>query len=341
MCHSLDDLSVVFNTVDHSPVTSDKHLIDCHVHLAALPNADNGCFISPKMLKSPLFRFLLWKHGLPLNDPGLANHKYVEDLLTELRASRHVRQAVLLGMDGVYDQSGRLDREETHFLISNEYVLKTARAHPGDFLPGVSINPQRRDAVDEVHRCADAGAALVKVLPNAQQFNPADARYKPFYRALSERRLPFLSHVGYEFSLIGKDQSVGDPRRLEVALDEGVPVIAAHACSYGLMLYEKFIPTLHEFVARYPHFYADISALTLPNRFRMLLYLRKHPELQDRLLFGTDYPLSVTHVPAWGRLGLHALAQIVRTKNRFDRQYLVCSRLGVRFKSFSMLLRRL
>jgi predicted TIM-barrel fold metal-dependent hydrolase len=325
-------------TNDASRTTLHEPLIDCHVHLAALPAGNNGCYISPKMLKSPLFRFLLWKHGLSPEDPGKANHKYVVDLLAELRASKHVGQAVLLGMDGVYDQGGRLAREETHFLISNEYVLQTARTHSDDFLAGVSINPQRGDAVDEVHRCADAGAVLVKVLPNAQQFNPAEAKYKPFYRALAERRLPLLSHVGYEFSLMGTDQSAGDPERLRPALEEGATVIAAHACSYGLMLYEKFIPTLDEFVARYPHFYADISALTLPNRFRMLLYLRKHSELHDRLLFGTDYPLSVTHIPAWGRLGFRALGRIIHTKNRFDRQYLVCSRLGVGFRSFAKLL---
>ncbi|MBH0181003.1 MAG: metal-dependent hydrolase, partial [Nitrospira sp.] len=80
----------------------DKSLIDCHVHLAALPDGDNGCFISPKMLKSPLFRFLLWKHQLSPNTPSQANQKYLDDLLGELRASRHVQQAVLLGMDGVY-----------------------------------------------------------------------------------------------------------------------------------------------------------------------------------------------------------------------------------------------
>ena len=95
------------------------------MHLAALPDGDNGCYISPKMLKSPLFRFLLWKHGLSPDNPREANQKYLDDLLTELRASRHVRQAVLLGMDGVYDQNGQLAKEET-FLISNDYVLKTA-----------------------------------------------------------------------------------------------------------------------------------------------------------------------------------------------------------------------
>ncbi|MBI4001449.1 MAG: amidohydrolase family protein [Nitrospira defluvii] len=312
----------------------EKTLIDCHVHLAALPDGDNGCFISPRLLKSPLFRFLLWKHELSPAHPREANRTYIEHLVTELRASRHVQKAVLLGMDGFYDQTGLLNRQHTEFLISNDYVLKIVRAYPDLFLAGPSINPQREDAVDEVHRCADAGAVLVKVLPNAQHFNPADPKCRPFYRALIQRQLPLLSHVGFEFSLIGKDQSVGEPDRLRTALDEGVTVIAAHACSYGLMLYEKFLPTFHEFAQRYPNFYADISALTLPNRIRMLLHLRRHPELQDRLIFGTDYPLSVFHLAAWGRVGLRALSKMMRTTNRFDRQVAVCRGLGLNFRSF-------
>jgi predicted TIM-barrel fold metal-dependent hydrolase len=315
-----------------------KSLIDCHVHLAALPDGDNGCFISPKMLRSPLFRFLLWKHKLSPGKPREANAKYLDDLLIELRASHHVQKAVILGMDGVYDSNGRLVREHTDFLISNDYVLKTAQAHPNELLAGVSINPQRRDAIDEVYRCADAGAVLVKVLPNAKQFDPANPNYKPFYRAMAERKLPFLSHVGYEFSLIGKDQSVGDPDRLRVPLEEGATVIAAHACSYGLILYEKFLPTLRHLAKTYPNFYSDISALTLPNRLRMLLHLRRYPEIHERLLFGTDYPLSVFHLAAWGRVALGTLREMIRTKNRFDRQVAVCRGLKLGFRSLGDIL---
>jgi hypothetical protein len=106
------------------------------------------------------------------------------------------------------------------------------------------------------------------------------------------------------------------------------------------MLYERFLPVLLTFAKQYPNFYADISALTLLNRFRMLLHLRRHPEVHDRLLFGTDYPLSVMHVAAWGRVGFGALRTMIRTKNRFDRQYGVCKSLGVGFTSFDYLLTR-
>ncbi|MGH9556748.1 MAG: amidohydrolase family protein [Terriglobales bacterium] len=306
-------------------------LTDCHVHLLALPDADNGCYVSRKLLKSPLARNLIRKHGLDLNDPAKSNQKYVDDLLGELRASQFVGKAVLLGMDGAYDEHGQFDRERTDFVISNDYVLKIAKAYPSEFLAGVSINPQRRDAVDELERCAAAGARLVKVLPNSQQFDPADKRYIPFYRALARLGVPFLSHVGYEFSLIGKDQSAGDPSRLRVPLDQGATVIAAHGCSYGLLFYEKYYPTFLELVRQYPRFFADISALTLPNRFRMMLRLRKHPEVHHRLLFGTDYPLPVFRWPWRGPLS--GLGELMRTTNRFDRQYLVCRRLGVGFAS--------
>ena len=325
-------------TSDASRTTAQKSLIDCHVHLAALPDGDNGCFISPKLLRSPLFRFLLWKHELSPSHPRETNQQYLDHLLTELRASRYVQKVVLLGMDGFYDQTGLLNRQHTDFLVSNDYVFKAVRDYPDVFLAGPSINPQREDAIDEVHRCADAGAVLIKVLPNAQHFNPADERYKAFYRALAQRRLPFLSHVGYEFSLIGKDQSLGDPDRLRLALDEGVTVIAAHACSYGLMLYEKFLPTFRELCERYPNFYADISALTQPHRLKMLLHLRHHPEVQSRLLFGTDYPLSVFHMAAWGRVGFGKLWDMIRTKNRFDRQVEVCAGLNLHFRSIGDLL---
>ena len=46
--------------------------------------------------------------------------------------------------------------------------------------------------------------------------------------------------------------------------------------------------------------------------FYRTLTLRKLPFL--------DYPLTVFHIAAWGRVAFGALRDIIRTKNRFDRQ---------------------
>ncbi len=211
--------------------------------------------------------------------------------------------------------------------------------YPNEFLPGVSINPQRRDALDELDRCVAAGAKLVKVLPNTQGFDPGNRKFIPFYRKLAQLRIPLLSHVGYEFTLTRQDQSAGDPDRLRLALDEGVTVIAAHGCSSGLVFYERYVPTFLNLVRLYPNFFSDVSALTLPNRFGMLLRLRGHPELDDPLLFGTDYPHLVFHWPWRGRAGEESLRDIGRTDNRFDKQYLFLKYLGVGFRSFESLLR--
>jgi len=315
-----------------STPAAQSRITDCHVHLAALPCGGNSCYISPKMLRSPLFRFLIWQQGLDLKQPEQSNAKYVSHLLDELRASQKVGRAVLLGMDGVYDSAGRLDQAATEFLISNDYVLSLAREFPGEFWAGVSVNPQRRDAIDELQRCAEQGAKLVKWLPNAQQFDPGDRRHIPFYRELARRKIPLLSHVGFEFSLIGTDQSAGDPNKLRVALDEGVTVIAAHGCSHGLIFREKYYDTFLSLAHGYENFYSDISALSLPNRLGMLFRLRRHPELHHRLLYGTDYPLPVFRLACYGRGGLRG-SKVLATKNRFDRHHAVCSELGIGFGS--------
>jgi predicted TIM-barrel fold metal-dependent hydrolase len=302
-------------------------LTDVHVHLAALPTPENGCRLSPRMRKSLLLKLVARRLGLPLDDPREANRRYVEMLENELAGSTEVSQAVLLAMDGVYDSQGALDEAHTDFLISNDAALAATKGSER-LLPGVSINPARRDAIEELDRCVEAGAVLVKVLPNAQAFNPVEERFRPFWRRLAEVRLPLLSHVGYEFSLIGQDQSVGDPGRLVPALEEGVTVIAAHGCSFGLFFYEKHFGTMLRLVAKYPNFYVDTSALTLPNRVGALFRISRHPELFDRLVFGTDYPLpSFAYPSLWASLASYRRTR--RHKNAFDRQVKVLESLGI------------
>jgi len=293
-------------------------LTDVHVHLAALPTPGNGCRLSRRMLRSPLAKFLAWRQGLPLHDPDAANRRYVLNLERELSLSTRVGRAVLLGMDGVYDSAGTLDEARTDFLIANDYVFEVARKS-ARLLPGVSINPSRRDAIDELERCAERGAVLVKVLPNTQAFDPADRRFLPFYAAMARLGLPLLSHVGYEFSVIGQDQSGGDPGRLAPALEQGVTVIGAHGCSSGHFFREKHFATMLDLVRRHRNFYVDTSALTIPNRVGALLRLRRHPEVWGRLVFGTDYPLPCLAYPCLAALDVGGFFRAWAATNRFDR----------------------
>lgn len=305
-------------------------LTDVHVHLAALPTPENGCLMSRRMRRSLTFRLAARGQGLPLGDPEAANRLYLERLQAELERSRRVGRAVLLAMDGVYDLSGALDERGTHFLVSNDAVFAAAARAPGLLLPGVSINPCRKDALEELRRCAARGAVLVKFLANVQGFDPGAPRCRPFYRAMARLRLPLLAHAGFEFSLASRDQAAGGLGRLRLALEEGVAVIAAHGGSSGLPLWDREWPEALRLLAAYPSFYLDVSALTLPNRVGALLRLGRHPELSGRLFFGTDYPLPVFSLPALAAGSWRRYRDASAADNRFDRQALVLDAWGVR-----------
>src|SRR5262245_20078535 len=66
-----------------------SHIIDFHVHLAAIPDGKNGCYISPKMLKGVLFRFLLRNMGLSPENPARINELYIQKLISLLKESKH------------------------------------------------------------------------------------------------------------------------------------------------------------------------------------------------------------------------------------------------------------
>lgn len=310
-----------------------KSLVDVHVHLAALPTPDNGCYVSPRLLRKGTARRLLKRLQIDPNDPATGNRRYLDRLVQYMQGSRYVRQAVLLALDGVYGTDGRLDTERTHFLISNTLLLEVCRAHP-EFLPGVSVHPLRRDALDELDRCAQAGAVLVKFLPNTQYFNPADARCRPFYRRLVEHRLPLLSHTGHEFTLMSCDQSLGDPALMRSALDEGVTVIAAHGSSTGLFFWEKYQATVAAMIRRYPNYYLDSSALCFPNRAGMALAIRRRPEWQARLLYGSDYPVPVVATSFLFHLPPARLRQLAREPNPLDKNAAIQQSLGLQFASW-------
>ena len=131
--------------------------LDFHVHLFGQGDGGTGCRLSPKQRQHWNYPFFL--KLLRLSDNGRMDQDYVNELVRQLRASS-VRKAVLLAQDARYDEHGRPDLESTNAYVPNEYLFRVVREHAGLFLPCASINPKRRDAIEELERCVEEGAPI-------------------------------------------------------------------------------------------------------------------------------------------------------------------------------------
>jgi hypothetical protein len=233
--------------------------------------------------------------------------------------------AVVFAFDAVYDRDGRLDAARTHYQVENAHVAALAARHPRVWF-GASINPYRRDAIAALDEAVRLGAVLVKWLPPTQGIDPADPRIIPFYEALAHHGVPLLSHTGIEHTLPVLDQRLGDPARLEAALQRGVTVIMAHA---GLPLWpweRSLVSDVRDLMRRYEHCYADTAALAVPPRAKGLRALFADPEIAPRLLHGSDWP--ITTIPHPGVLGARLAMRLWREGNPLRRDVRIKEELG-------------
>lgn len=260
-------------------------IVDCHVHVSAL-NQKHG-FISEKLLGSLPFRFMRWRLGLA-PDPEHFDLK-LEQLLARIIESS-VDAAVVLAFDAAHDQEDDVDLANTHLYVTNDYVAELCGRNPR-MLFGASIHPYRKDAVQELERCAALGAVLIKWLPIVQNFNPADARCERFYEALAALKMPLLCHTGGETSLPNLDKNVADPALLEPALKRGVKVIMAHCGTRSKPWETDFVPTFMQLARQYEHCYGDTSGLNLPTRSYAFKTLMADPVVSTKLVHGSDWPI--------------------------------------------------
>lgn len=311
---------------------------DIHIHLLGT-SEDNGCYVNPEYQRTMVYRIveLALDTGGDLT-PEEQDRQYVESLISMLgESSQHV-SGILLSMDGVYDGGGKIDLEQTSFYVPNDYLFEVCR-RSSKMIPGASVSPFRSDALDELDRVAELGAVLIKWIPNSQNIDPSDSRIKPFYRRLSELRLPLLTHCGVEFAVGSINQSYGDPALLEQALENGVEVIVAHCAVDGWdhrgFFFNRFLDMLEE----YPNLWGDISALTMLHKSHRLRYLLDHPDLFDRLYYGSDFPLqffpATSPLYFLGRLQVESAFEIQEIPNPLVRDLETLKALRVPEKCFS------
>lgn len=304
--------------------------IDVHVHLAGVGTEGSGCSTSPRFRKRPVFRYLRWRFGI--TDDKLersVDADWAAEIASQVRASE-LDRACVLGFDGAYDSSGRLDVARTQLYVPPAWVFEVCRRHPEDLLPAPSLNPHRRDAMERLEECIEGGAVLLKWLPTAQGIDPASPGHAQFYRRVAEVGLPILIHAG------GSEQTfeeitpgVGHVERLRVPLEAGVTVICAH--SGAPVVFSRLpdqTPILRSMLERYPNLWLDNSGMANPSRFPSLARFARDEQFKTRTLYGTDYPIPVHAIYYLHLLGLRRTREIDRISNPFDRDIALKRALG-------------
>jgi hypothetical protein len=293
--------------------------VDLHVHIVGNGSGGTGCWLRVGSWHRPLAALMLRHIGLPGNAlSGDLDRLYVERLLEQVRSSS-LGRVVILAQDLVHDEQGRPVEGAGSFYVPNDYVLKLARQHP-EFLPAVSIHPARPDALEELDRCVQDGAVLMKCLPNCHGIDCNHRRFQKFWERMAEHQLPLLAHTGGEHTLPVVRPEFADPRVLTLPLECGVTVIAAHCGTKSGLFDPEYFHVFAQMTTRFPNLYGDTSAFSVPIRGRHVRQCLR-PPLAERLLHGSDYPVPVHGHFAWAR-------RLVdwRTFRRWERQSNVLER---------------
>ena len=219
--------------------------------------------------------------------------------------------------------------------VPNDYILKLASEHK-ELLPAVSIHPARPDALEELERCLDAGAVMMKCLPNCQNINCNDRRYTRFWERMAEAGLPLLAHTGGEHTVPVVRKEFADPRILELPLQCGVTVIAAHSGTKSGFFDRDYFAIFEEMTRRYPRLYGDNSAFNTPFRGRHIP-ICLHDLLSKRMLHGSDFPVPVYGKWAWmrGMLPYQALKTWEGHPNILERDYQLKKAIGFPEEAFT------
>lgn len=290
-----------------------EKLIDHHVHIAGLGVGGTNAFVNSKMLtwRHPFHRLKLkvYMSSAGVADEHNADPQAATRLAVLVKSIKGHGKHRLLAFDKNYRKDGSVNLEKTEFYVPNKYVFELAERHPDLFVPNISVNPYRPDALEELEKWARRGARIVKWLPNAMGIDPSDPKCDSFYQKMTELDLILLSHGGEEKAVEAEeDQKLGNPLLLRRALDHGVKVIVAHCAGLGsnedldskerkqIDNFDLFLRLMDD--KRYEGLlFGEISAMTQFNRSgKPLRTMLSRADLHERLVNGSDYPLPAVNL---------------------------------------------
>ena len=305
-------------------------ILDIHVHLIGVGDSGSGCRLSAAIQERAPFKLLAvvlqQRRRAATLDEG-----YVLALAGELQRSG-LDKAVLLAHDAVYDGRGRLDPKRTHFYVPNDYLLQVAKRHPKLMIPCVSINPDRGDAMDELERCLEKGARILKIHPPIQGVDVAGRKHKKFFRRCAGKKVLVMVHTGHEHSGPVIDIELARPGKLRLALDEGCTVVACH-CGTGEPadrpdMLPEFLRMLREY-EKPGNLWGDTAVLGSLRRSRDFQRLLADDFARSRLLHGSDFPFPAVPLASAGKIGILKAAALQFDSNFIRQDFALKDALGI------------
>jgi uncharacterized protein len=249
------------------------------------------------------------------------SHAHRSDSFTDLFQRQAVR---ILGFE--IDQTSRLDEyragcpspHETVKTIvfggkarlsgiwtSDHHVAQYCAQDPEHLIPFLSIDPTQngwREEMFQGHR--DLNMKGIKLLPMYAGFFPQDPELDDLWSYASVNGLPVLLHTGTTFV---------DQAPLACTLPRHLDAVAIKYPECRMILAHMGHPYEPETVAvirKHAHVYADISALYYrPFQLYHSLMLVQEYGVWEKLLFGTDFPVTTVTATMNGIRGLNGMLE--------------------------------
>ncbi|MFC6093033.1 amidohydrolase family protein [Saccharothrix lopnurensis] len=245
--------------------------IDVHTH--AEVSASGHGSLSPELLAASADHFRVRGHRQPT----------IPETAAYYRERRMV--AVVFTVDA--------EHATGHPPIPDEEVARACAEHADVLIPFASVDPWRgRAGVRAARRLVEEhGVRGFKFHPSLQGFAPDDRLAYPLYEVIQELGVPALFHTGQ--TGIGAGVRGGGGIRLRHSDPMLVDDVAVDFPDLRIILAHPSFPWQDEALAvatHKPHVHIDLSGWS-PRYFPPRLVRYANTLLQDKVLFGSDYPV--------------------------------------------------
>jgi len=179
-----------------------------------------------------------------------------------------------------------------HVPNSSAEIAEGAARHPDVLIPFGSVDPRTGPAAIDLARqlVADSGVRGFKFHPTVQGFDPSAEEFAPLWAAIAELGVPIVVHTGQ--TGVGAGLPGGYGLKLRYSNPMLLDDVAADHPGLTIILAHPSVPWQDEALSMAAHkanVHIDLSGWS-PKYFSPALVRQAGSILQDKVLFGSDFP---------------------------------------------------